>query len=89
MASIAPLYLQDLFEKVATDSFNDLGVKVIWTDNYDEGFPSESSRSATSTVIRGLRRKDSAGLRTEMEPVQTTERWRSGPWIGMLKRVFR
>ena len=28
--------LQDLFEKVETDSFNDLGVKVIWTDNYDE-----------------------------------------------------
>jgi hypothetical protein len=39
-----------------TDSFNDLGVKVTWTDNYDEGFPRESLRSATSTVIPGLRR---------------------------------
>lgn len=28
--------LQDLFEKVETDSFADIGVKVIWTDTYDE-----------------------------------------------------
>jgi SIR2-like protein len=28
--------LQDLFEKVETDSFDDIGVKVIWTDNFDE-----------------------------------------------------
>lgn len=28
--------LQDLFEKVETDSFQDIGVRVIWTDNYDE-----------------------------------------------------
>jgi hypothetical protein len=28
--------LQDLFEKVETDSFEDIGVKVIWTDTYDE-----------------------------------------------------
>jgi len=28
--------LQDLFEKVETDSFRDIGVRVIWTDNYDE-----------------------------------------------------
>ncbi|HEY7187497.1 MAG TPA: SIR2 family protein [Vicinamibacterales bacterium] len=28
--------LQDLFEKVETDSFKDIGVRVIWTDSYDE-----------------------------------------------------
>ena len=28
--------MQDLFEKVETESFADIGVKVIWTDNYSE-----------------------------------------------------
>jgi hypothetical protein len=28
--------LQDLFERVETDSFEDIGVKVIWTDHYNE-----------------------------------------------------
>jgi hypothetical protein len=28
--------LQDLFERVETESFEDLGVKVIWTDNFNE-----------------------------------------------------
>lgn len=29
-------FLRDLFEKVETESFANIGVQVIWTDNYDE-----------------------------------------------------